>query len=102
LHVAQTEQVSKELRPAVSLASAWVAQLSRDEEVDAALLATRTDIVDFLSGRPGARLGEGWRARLVGVPLRRLANGEASLALDGHGRLLLEDRPVVAAGGARP
>jgi len=101
LHVAQTEQVSKELRPAVSLASAWVAQLSRDEEVDAALLATRTDIVDFLSGRPGARLGEGWRARLVGVPLRRLANGEASLALDGHGRLLLEDRPVVAGGGAK-
>jgi ribonuclease D len=101
LHVAQNEQVSKELRPAVSLASAWVAQLSRDEDVDAALLATRTDIVDFLSGRPGARLGEGWRAGLVGVPLRRLANGEASLALDGHGRLLLEDRPVVAGGGAK-
>lgn len=102
LHVAQSEQVSKELRPAVSLASAWVAQLSRDEEVDAALLATRTDIVEFLSRRPGARLGEGWRAQLVGVPLRRLANGEASLALDGHGRLLLEDRPVATAGGVRP
>jgi ribonuclease D len=102
LHVVQSEQVSKELRPAVSLASAWVAQLSRDEDVDAALLATRTDIVDFLSGKRGARLGEGWRAGLVGVPLRRLANGEASLALDGHGRLLLEDRPVVAAGGTRP
>jgi ribonuclease D len=102
LHVAQSEQVSKELRPAVSLASAWVAQLSRDEDVDAALLATRTDIVDFLSGKRGARLGEGWRAGLVGVPLRRLANGEASLALDGHGRLLLEDRPIVAAGGTRP
>jgi ribonuclease D len=102
LHVAQTEQVSKELRPAVSLASAWVAQLSRDEDVDAALLATRTDIVDFLSGKNGARLGEGWRAGLVGVPLRRLANGEASLALDGHGRLLLEDRPAVAATGTRP
>jgi ribonuclease D len=99
LHVAQTEQVSKELRPAVSLASAWVAQLSRDEQVDAALLATRTDVVEFLSGRPGARLGEGWRARLVGVPLRRLANGEASLALDGHGRLLLEDRPARRADG---
>ena len=102
LHVAQTEQVSKELRPAVSLASAWVAQLSRDEDVDAALLATRTDIVDFLSGKKGARLGEGWRAGLVGAPLRRLANGEASLALDGHGRLLLEDRPAVAAAGVRP
>lgn len=102
LHIAQSEQVSKELRPAVSLASAWVAQLSRDEDVDAALLATRTDVVDFLSGKRGARLGEGWRAGLVGVPLRRLANGEASLALDGHGRLLLEDRPVASAGGTRP
>ncbi|HUB69242.1 MAG TPA: HRDC domain-containing protein [Acidimicrobiales bacterium] len=93
LRVAQSEQVSKELRPAVSLASAWVAQLSRDEEVDAALLATRSDIVEFLAGKRGARLGEGWRAQLVGIPLRRLAEGRASLALDGHGRLLLEERP---------
>ena len=92
LHLAQGEQMNKELRPAVSLASAWVAQLSRDEQVDAALLATRTDVVEFLSGKPGARLGEGWRAGLVGVPLSRLANGEASLALDGHGKLLLEER----------
>jgi len=93
LRVAQSEQVSKELRPAVALSSAWVAQLSRDEDVDAALLATRSEIVDFLSGKPGARLGRGWRSELVGVPLRRLARGEASLAFDGHGRLLLEDRP---------
>jgi ribonuclease D len=92
LHLAQTEPMSKELRPAVTLATAWVAQLSRDEEVDAPLLATRTDVVDFLSGKPGARPGEGWRAGLVGAPLRRLADGEASLALDGHGRLLLEER----------
>ncbi len=92
LRLAQGEQMNKELRPAVSLASAWVAQLSRDEQVDAALLATRTDVVEFLSGKPGARLGEGWRAGLVGVPLSRLANGEASLALDGHGKLLLEKR----------
>ncbi|MGH9106870.1 MAG: ribonuclease D [Acidimicrobiales bacterium] len=92
LRVAQVAQVSKELRPAVTLASAWVAQLSRDEAVDAALLATRSDIVEFLSGKPGARLGLGWRARLVGAPLRRLVSGEASLALDGQGRLLLEDR----------
>ncbi len=97
LRLAQTEPMSKELRPAVALATAWVAQLSRDEEVDAALLATRTDVVDYLAGKPGARLGQGWRADLVGAPLRRLANGEASLALDGHGRLLLEERP----GGAQ-
>lgn len=92
LHVAQSEQVSKELRPAVALASAWVAQLSRDEEVEASLLATRSDIVEFLSGRDGARLGRGWRESLVGVPVRKLADGKASLALDGHGRLLIEDR----------
>jgi ribonuclease D len=94
LRIAQGEQLNKELRPAVALATAWVAQLSRDEDVDAALLATRSDIVEFLSGRPGARLGQGWRAELVGAPLRRLAGGEASLALDGHGKLLLEDRPA--------
>jgi ribonuclease D len=92
LRLAQGEQMNKELRPAVSLASAWVAQLSRDEQVDAALLATRTDVVEFLSGKPAARLGQGWRGALVGVPLSRLANGEASLALDGHGKLLLEER----------
>lgn len=89
--LAPTEHVSKELRPAVSLATAWVAQLSRDEEVDAALLATRTDIVEFLSGKAGARLGQGWRARLVGAPLRRIANGQAALYLDG-GRLRLQER----------
>jgi ribonuclease D len=94
LKVAQSEQVSRELRPAVALASAWVAQLSRDEEVDAALLATRADVVEYLSGKSGARLGQGWRAGLVGAPLRRLAGGRASLALDGRGNLLLEDRPA--------
>jgi len=93
LRVAQADQVSKELRPAVALASAWVAQLARDEEVDAALLATRSDVVEFLSAKPQARLGQGWRAGLVGAPLRKLARGGASLALDGHGRLLMEDRP---------
>jgi ribonuclease D len=93
VRIAQCEQVTKELRPAVALGTAWVAQQSKDQEVDAALLATRADIVDFLSGHPGARLGGGWRAQLVGASLRRLADGDASLALDGHGRLLLEDRP---------
>ncbi|SRR5579875_342309 len=85
-------EVAKELRPAVALAAAWVAQLARDERVDAALLATRADIVEYLQGSPGARLSRGWRAELVGVPIDRLARGEASLALDGRGRLLLEAR----------
>lgn len=86
------DQIGRQLRPAVALASAWVAQLSRDEGVDAALLATRADLVEWLSGRDGARLGEGWRAELVGAPLRRLLRGEAALALDGEGNLLMEPR----------
>jgi len=88
------ERVNRELRPAVTLASAWVAQLSRDEGIAAPLLATRADIVEWLSGRDGARLGQGWRAELVGAPLRRLVQGEASLALDGKGNLLMEARPA--------
>ena len=100
LRVGPSTDISKELRPAVSLAAAWVTQLSRDEQVDGALLATRADLVEYLSGSPGARLGQGWRAQLVGVPLRRLADGKASLALDGHGRLLLEDTLGQAVGPA--
>ena len=88
----QGEQVSRQLRPAVALASAWVSQLARDEGVHASLLATRADLVEWLSGRDGARLGRGWRAQLVGAPLGRLVNGEAALALDGEGNLLMEPR----------
>lgn len=86
------DQLAKQLRPAVVLASAFVAQLSRDYSIDAALLATRADLVEWLSGRDGARLGHGWRAELVGSPLRRLVGGEASLALDGEGNLVIEPR----------
>jgi ribonuclease D len=88
----KAEQVSKRLRPAVALATAWVAQLSRDEGVEASLLATRADIVEWLSRRDGARLGRGWREGLVGEPLARLARGEAALAVDGEGNLLMEPR----------
>jgi ribonuclease D len=86
------ERVSKQLRPAVALASAWLAQLSCDEAIAAPLLATRADIVEWLSGTDGARLGEGWRAEVVGVPLRRLVRGEVSLALDQEGNLVMEER----------
>ncbi|MGC8626348.1 MAG: ribonuclease D [Acidimicrobiales bacterium] len=84
---------AKELKPATALALAWVAQLARDEQVDAALLATRADVVDYLSGARGARLRQGWRAQLVGAPISRLASGEACLTLDGKGRLLMQARP---------
>ena len=93
VRIPQGEQLTKNLRPAVALASAWVAQLSREEGVEAALLATRADMVEWLSGKDGARLGEGWRAKLVGQPLQRLLRGEVSLAFDGSGNLVMEPRP---------
>ncbi|HLH45873.1 MAG TPA: HRDC domain-containing protein, partial [Acidimicrobiales bacterium] len=85
------DEVPRELRPGVALAMAWVAQLARDEAIDASLLASRADVVALLSGGTG-RLSTGWRADLVGRPLRRLLDGDAALAFDGRGGLVLEAR----------
>ncbi len=85
------DEGERDLRAAVSLAAAWIAQLGRDEGIDPALLATRTDIVGLLSGGR-TRLAEGWRNDLVGHRVRLLAEGGASLAFDGHGGLVLEAR----------
>jgi ribonuclease D len=87
-----TGELARELRPAVSLISSWVSQLARDEELDTALLATRSDLEGLLRGDPDCRLAIGWRADLVGEPIRRLVSGEASLAFDASGGLVLEAR----------
>ncbi|MBO0729784.1 MAG: HRDC domain-containing protein [Acidimicrobiaceae bacterium] len=86
------DDAPRDLRPAVTLAMAWVAQVARDADLDTGVLATRADVVAWLRGQPNARLGEGWRAGLVGMPLRRLVSGEASVAFDGKGELVLEAR----------
>jgi ribonuclease D len=85
-------ELERELRPAVGLVSAWVSQLARDLEIETSLLATRNDLEALLRAEPGARLAEGWRASLVGEPIRRLVDGEAALAFAGGGRLVLEER----------
>ncbi|UDY36430.1 ribonuclease D [Dermatobacter hominis] len=81
-----------ELRPAVPLISAWVSQLARELELETSMLATRADLEDLLRGVPEARLTQGWRAELVGEPIRRLLEGEAALAFDRTEGLVLEDR----------
>jgi ribonuclease D len=81
-----------DLRPAVGLVAAWVSQLARNLEIDTTLLATRADLEALLRGDVDARLTEGWRAELVGEPVRRLVAGEAALAFNGKGELLLEER----------
>ena len=89
-------------RPAVALVAAWVAQLSRELDIDPALLGTRADIEALVRGDSDARLSDGWRADLAGEPIRRLMSGEAALAFDGDGGLVLEERsrvPVQRPGG---
>lgn len=92
VNVPPTDELDRPLRPAVTLVSAWIAQLASDLSIDTALLATRADLHAFLRGEPGARLAEGWRHHLVGEPVRRLVDGSAALAFDGKGGLALEER----------
>lgn len=87
-----TDDLEREQRPAAALAAAWVAQLAKQERIDATTLATRADLTSFLAGSPDARLRHGWRAELVGKPLAKLVAGEAAIAFDGNGGLLLEER----------
>jgi ribonuclease D len=89
-----SDGVDRSRRAAASLVSSWAAQRARDLEIDPAILATRADIEALLMGH-GGRLSDGWRHDVVGDPIRALAGGEASLAVDGQGRLLLEARSGV-------
>ncbi|MEY4361347.1 MAG: putative ribonuclease [Actinomycetota bacterium] len=87
------EDLERHLRPAVTLVSAWVSEVARREQIDPMLLATRSDIVDFLRRRPGNRLAEGWRWQTVGSQLDRLVDGRSGLAFDGRGGLRLIEVP---------
>ena len=87
------EDLERELRPAVTLVSAWVSQVARDEHIDTSLLATRNDLVALLRGDADARLTSGWRAELLGSGVRRLVAGNAALTFDGKGSLKLVDLP---------
>ena len=46
----------------------------------------------FLQKDSECRLGDGWRAELVGTAAERIASGRAAVAFDGHGGLILVDR----------
>ena len=92
LHVPAPEDFDRKLRPALTLVSAWVAQLARDAKIDATLLSTRADLVSLLRGDDDARLASGWRAEIVGSAVTRLVSGEAALAFGASGSLVLEER----------
>jgi len=92
LRTPRRDELDRDLRPALALLTAWVSQLGRELRLDAALLATRSDLTAFLQRDPNARLASGWRAELVGGPAERLVAGELALAFDGTGALVLERR----------
>lgn len=88
-----SDELDRNLRPAVTLVSAWVAQLSQELRIDTAMLATRSDLLALLRGDEDARLAQGWRAGLVGDRIRQLVDGRAALAFrPGRGDLVLEAR----------
>jgi ribonuclease D len=97
LPAADGEELDRNLRPAITLVSAWLSELGRQEKIDSTLMATRSDIVSLLRADPDARLSNGWRADLVGDKVRRLVDGKAGLTFDGRGGLRLIDVPVEAA-----
>jgi ribonuclease D len=92
LRLPPRDGVDSTYRPAVTLASAYVSQLSRDEELDASLVATRADIEALVRADGTSRLLEGWRKDVAGAPVQQLLEGDLALAFDGEGSLVLEAR----------
>jgi ribonuclease D len=72
-------ELEAELRPVVPLISAWVSQRARELDLETSLLATRSDLEQLLRGDEGARLSHGWRAEIVGEPIRNLVAGRMAL-----------------------
>jgi ribonuclease D len=85
------DDLDRTLRPALTLISAWISHVARSEQIDTALLATRSDLVALLAGDEDARLRHGWRAELVGDGIERLLGGVAGLTFDRGGGLRLID-----------
>ncbi len=88
-----TDDLERDLRPAVTLISAWVSQVAKTEKIDTATLATRADLVALLSGDPSARLANGWRKEILGEGIERLVKGRAALTFDRGAGLRLVDIP---------
>jgi ribonuclease D len=76
---------------AVAVSTGLVRQIAENLNFDQALLASRSDITNLLSGE-ASRLDVGWRRSIAGEPIRRLMAGEVATVFDAHGVLSLEER----------
>lgn len=92
LRLPEADDFDRRLRPALTLVSSWVAQLSHDVKVEASLLATRADLIAFLRKDPDARLAHGWRNQVLGDRVNKLVSGDAAIAFDRAHGLVLEQR----------
>jgi ribonuclease D len=85
----EQDDVDKDLRPAVGLITAWVGELARTHQIDATLLGTRLDILQFLRRSANARLAQGWRSEIVGKDIEGILAGRMGISFDGKGGLRL-------------
>lgn len=91
LHLPPSDSLDRRMKPAATLAGAWISQRASELSIDATMLATRTDLYAFIRGDQG-RLAEGWRKEVLGELLGEVLSGRVALVLDGQGGLLLEER----------
>ncbi len=85
------DDLERDLRPAVTLISAWVSQVAKSARIDTSIVATRADIVALLVGDPDARLAHGWRCELLGEGIEHLLAGRAAITFErGSGLRLVE------------
>jgi ribonuclease D len=88
----ESDHIDRALAPAVTVIGAWLAQRASELDLDPAVLATRADLTQLLHGSP-SRIATGWRADLVGAPIKRLLEGAATIVLrDGGRRVELRDQ----------
>ena len=89
------KSLAPEMRPAVTLLSAWLSQFATDQNIDPALLGSRSDIEELLRGESDSRLQVGWRHEEVGEQVDNLLKGKSSLSFE-NGRLVIESRGTLA------
>jgi ribonuclease D len=82
---------SRASQAAVGVCTGLVRQIADELQFDQGLLATRADIAQLVSGEP-SRLDQGWRGSIAGDPIRRVLSGDAAVAFEPDGRLVLEAR----------
>jgi ribonuclease D len=76
------------LSPLLGLFSALATQRARDLEIDAGLLASKSDLSELIEGRP-SRLDTTWRGHCLTDDLKRVRAGGAAIAVT-HDRLVVQ------------